>query len=538
VLRRPWLLGVLAVAACLPNPNAPRPERPVVVAPATPGPWWKGAVFYEVFVRSFADSNGDGIGDLKGLTEKLDYINDGDPKTTDDLGVDALWLMPIFKSPSYHGYDATDYEHIEPEYGTEADFDKLIAEAHKRGIKVILDLMLNHTSDQHPWFKESASSPESPKRDWYVWSHTDPEWGQPWNSAQTTWYKKGDDYYYAIFWSGMPDLNFKNPAVRAEMTRIAVNWVKRGVDGFRLDAIRHLIETGPGAGQAGSEENHVFLKEFRNALRAVNPKVMLLGEVWSTTVDIAPYYGETGDDELQLLFDFPLAGALVNATWSGDASGVAYQLQDEASEYPKGAVDAPFLTNHDQTRVATALGRERPRLGLAPAMLLTLPGAPFVYYGEELGLPNGPGSEDEQKRTPMLWDDGPNHGFSTHTPWHATAPGQLVPPVSAQLKDPTSLQARYRALIRARHASGALMQGTLTMLEPDTTQVLAFLRQDGAETVLVAHNLGSGPHVVTLPGPGTEFDPLFLDPKVLVAKTAEGWSLSLPAFSSAVVRLR
>jgi glycosidase len=537
VSRRPSILAVLVLSACLSNPNAPRPARPTVVAAAKPGPWWQGAVFYEVFVRSFFDSNGDGVGDLPGLIAKLDYLNDGDPSTTQDLGVDALWLMPIFESPSYHGYDTTDFEHVERDYGTDADFDRLIAEAHRRGIKVVLDLMLNHTSDQHPWFQESASSPDSPKRDWYVWSHTDPHWGQPWNPNQSSWHQKGDDYYYGLFWSGMPDLNFKNPAVRAELTRIAVSWEKRGVDGFRLDAIRHLVETGPGAGQAGSEENHVFLREFRDALRAVNPQVMLVGEVWSTTEDIAPYYGRTGDDELQMLFDFPLAGALVNAAWSGDASSVKDLLRESAARYPAGAIDAPFLTNHDQSRVATALGQERGRLGMAAAMLLTLPGAPFIYYGEEIGLPNGPGNADEQKRTPMLWDDGPQHGFSTHAPWQATAPSQLVPPVSAQEKDSTSLQARYRSLIRARHASGALRQGTLTLLDPQTSHVLAFLRRDGEETVLVAHNLSAGPHQVTLPGPGEDFDPLFLDPKVEVERTSAGWAFSLPAFSSAVVRV-
>jgi len=225
MIRSPWLAALAVVLGACAHAPAPAPaERPghaVAEAPASTRPWFEGAVFYEVFVRSFKDSDGDGIGDLNGLIEKLDTLNDGNPNTTTDLGVDALWLMPVFESPSYHGYDTLDYETIEKDYGTNADFQRLLAEAHRRGIKVIVDLVLNHTAVQHPWFVESASSPTSPRRDWYVWSKTNPGWGKPWDAKSPSWYLLNGEYYYGLFWSGMPDLNWKNPAVRAEFARVA-----------------------------------------------------------------------------------------------------------------------------------------------------------------------------------------------------------------------------------------------------------------------------------------------------------------------------
>ncbi|HET9554071.1 MAG TPA: alpha-amylase family glycosyl hydrolase, partial [Anaeromyxobacteraceae bacterium] len=307
-------LALAALAACA----STAPTRPAGVA-APPGPtppaagprasdaWWNGAVFYEVFVRSFEDSDGDGVGDLKGLIAKLDYLNDGDPSTTTDLGVDALWLMPVFASPSYHGYDTVDYEAVEPDYGTPEDFRDLIVEAHRRGIKVIVDLVVNHTSDQHPWFREARSSPAAPHRGWYVWRADDPGWTQPWNPGQGTWYRAAGGYYYALFWSGMPDLDWRNPAVRAEVRRLATLWLGRGVDGFRLDAVRYLAEDGPGL-QADRPDTHRYLKEFAATVRAARPDAALVGEAWADTFTISDYYGDTarvpGGDELPLLFDF------------------------------------------------------------------------------------------------------------------------------------------------------------------------------------------------------------------------------------------
>lgn len=540
--KRTLVVAVLSVVAggCAHEVQTVHTAVPVTAAPKpinqAKQPWFEGAVFYEVFVRSFKDSDGDGIGDLKGLIEKLDTLNDGDPKTTTDLGVDALWLMPVFESPSYHGYDTTDYDTIEKDYGTNADFQKLLTEAHRRGIKVIVDLVLNHTAVKHPWFIESAKSPQSPKRDWYVWSKTNPGWGQPWNPKSPSWHLENGDYYYGLFWSGMPDLNWKNPEVRAEMTRVAAAWTRAGVDGFRLDAVRHLVETGPGEGQAGSPENHVVLRDLAKALHAVNPNAAMVGEVWSTTPDIATYFGQ--GDELEMLFDFPLAGALVKTAWSGDSTPVTEALGDLARLYPAGAVDAPFLTNHDQARVATALAKDPLRLKLAAAMLLTLPGAPFIYYGEELGLLNGPGGEDEWKRTPMLWsEDGPGYGFTTGTPWQRTNPTQVVPSYAVQVKDPNSLWARYRALIAARHASPALAHGTLEVLTT-SSKVLAFTRRTAAEQVVVVHNVSGSAQTVALAGvQARALVAVFSDASVTASKTGTEWSVQLPAQSSAVFRL-
>src|SRR5438876_111505 len=267
--------------------------------------WARGAVFYEVFVRSFADSNGDGIGDFNGLISKLDYLNDGDPATTTDLGVDGIWLMPVFESPSYHGYDTTDYEKIEHDYGTNADFQRFLDEAHKRGIRVIVDFVMNHTSSEHPWFIDSAASPTSLRRDWYVWQLQDPGWKQPWG-GDPSWHFRNDAYYYGVFWSGMPDLNYRTPAVKAEMFRLGRYWLSQGVDGYRLDATRYLIEDGPGAGQADTPETHQLLKDFSADVRSVRPDAVLVAENTVDTQTLATYFADG-----PMNFNFPLASAIV-----------------------------------------------------------------------------------------------------------------------------------------------------------------------------------------------------------------------------------
>ncbi|HMA17269.1 MAG TPA: alpha-amylase family glycosyl hydrolase, partial [Thermoanaerobaculia bacterium] len=441
------------VAAAAP-PTAAPPPVPTHAATQWDLDWAEGAIVYEIFVRSFQDGNGDGIGDFRGLVSRLDYLNDGNPATRNDLGVDAIWLMPVFASPSYHGYDVADYEHVNPDYGSEADFDRLIAEAHRRGIRVILDLVLNHTSAKHPWFRSASTDTASRYRDWFVWSRTDPGWGQPWNPSGSSWHPAAGGYYYGLFWGGMPDLNFRNTAVRTEMERVATFWLDRGVDGFRLDATRHLIEDGPDAGQSDTPETHAFLREFAAAVRRVKPGAVLVGENWTDTASIAAYFGATDSvrrgDELPCNFDFPLAAAIVDGVKSGDARGIAAALADVARSYPAGAIDAPFLTNHDMPRVATQLGNRRDRLGTASAILFTLPGTPFVYYGEEIGMQNGPGDDDRYKRTPMPWTGVKGGGFSAHDPWFAFAPGRDHANVAAEEKNPGSLLRRYVSLIRLR----------------------------------------------------------------------------------------
>jgi alpha-amylase len=563
MLRSRALLCVLSLAwvACDPsspgggphpqhpgNPSSPQ-HPPGELAPAAGDEWYRKAVFYEVFVRSFQDSNGDGKGDLKGLISRLDYLNDGDPNTTQDLGVDALWLMPIFASPSYHGYDVVDYERIEPDYGTVEDFELLCAEAHRRGMRVILDFVINHSGVGHPWFVESASSPSSAKRGWYLWRDQDPGWKQPWSvfSNYPTWHARNGAYYYGVFWGGMPDLNLQNPELRAEVKRLASLWLSRGADGFRLDAARYLIETGGGAGQADTPETHAFWKEFAAHVRQVKPDAVLVGENWSTTPVIATYYGSTqgvpGGDELPLNFNFPLAEQLLAGVNGGNAAPIAAKLAEMAKVYPAGVSDAPFLTNHDMVRVATQLGGHSGKLANAAALLLTLPGAPFLYYGEELGMANGTAQNDEAKRTPMPWNGTASGGFTTGTPWHGFAPGHTAGAnVAAQTGVPGSLLSRYRALIRARQASEALSLGGLKLFTSTSgvSSTLAFVRTQGEERVLVVHNLTdntvpAGP----FPIPGATAEVLFTDRNVsALTGGASGWQANLSPRSTGIWRLK
>ena len=539
---------VLAALTCGSSSTA---ERDVVPVPARPAAsewkndWARGAVFYEVFVRSFRDSDGDGKGDIDGLISRLDLLNDGNPETTTDLGVDALWLMPVFESPSYHGYDTTDYGKINPDYGTNADFLRLLDEAHRRGIRVIVDLVVNHSGAGHPWFVSAASSANSPHRDFYVWNPTDPGWRQPWGGSTGTWHPGGGAYYYGVFWSGMPDLNWRSPALREEVKRIASLWLERGVDGFRLDATRYLVENGSGPLQADTPETHAALKEFAGHVRRVKPAALLVGENWADTKTIATYYGSPsvpGGDELPASFNFPISERILTALSQGNATPIAAKLDEVHKAYPKGALDAPFLTNHDQTRLATQLGKNQGRLRNAAAILLTLPGAPFLYYGEEVGIENGPTGGDESKRTPMPWDASPGGGFTTGTPWFGFAPGRETANVAAQTNDPASLLSRYRYLIRARKASPALVKGDLVVLSPlsGSSPVLAFLRTTPTETVLVAHNLSdafvaAGPYAVN----GSSFERVFVDGSAGDPTGSPGAiRVNLPARGSGIWRVK
>ena len=502
--------------------------------------WARGAVFYEVFVRSFSDSNGDGNGDLNGLIAKLDYLNDGNPATTTDLGIDGIWLMPIFESASYHGYDTVDYETIEKDYGTNADFQRLLEEAHKRGIRVIVDFVMNHTSSDHPWFIDSASSSTSPKRDWYVWSATNPGWNQPWGGTFPTWYLRNGAYYYGVFWSGMPDLNYRNPEMKAEMFRIARSWLSQGVDGYRLDVTRYLVETGPGPGQADTPETHQLLKEFAADVRRTKPDATLVAENTVDTQTLATYYGSTatirGGDEMPMNFNFPLAHSVIDGVNSANANRIRTTLRDMINAYPGGVIDAPFLTNHDDTRVATVLGNDGGKLRNAAAILLTLPGAPFLYYGEEVGLQNGPTSADESKRTPMPWNSA--GGFTTGTPWFAYAAGLTTNNVASQTDDSRSLLSYYRNWIAARKRSAALRTGDITPLETGV-QILAFVRDSGEERVLVVHNISNSTVTAPLAVNASAFDRIYADDGVAdPTSSGSGWSVGLPPHSSGIWRAR
>ncbi len=489
-----WVVPLLATVHAnfgLAEDSSP-PGTPSVRAESSPYAqrWYAGAVVYEVMIRSFADSNGDGIGDIRGLIDHLDYLNTGEPGSTTDLKVDALWLMPCFLSPSYHGYDTTDYFRIDPVYGTLEDFQDLIEAAHARHIRVLLDLVLNHTSDQHPWFVESASGPDSPRRDWYVWSDQRLDWHQPWSMAPT-WHERGGWYYYGLFWAGMPDLNYRNPDVADQMIAIGRHWLEQGADGYRLDAIRYLFEDGKDR-QADCPETHAYLRRFAAEMHRTKPDVLLVGEVWSNTRDVWSYFGNGG--ELDLAFGFDQAAAIKASVATGNPRALYSALAQMVEVYREPLFNAPFLSNHDMVRVATELDEDRARLKLAASVLLSLPGTPFLYQGEEIGLTQGPRPGDEGKRTPMQWDTSPNAGFTrAESPWNPLSGNQKHISVAAQLGDERSLLTHYQGLIRQRRSSTALRVGHLSGVGQGTgktVSVLHFERAAPGEIVLCVFNFG------------------------------------------------
>jgi alpha-amylase len=464
--------------AC-PDPTAPSPA---------PAGWWEDRVFYEVFVRSFADSDEDGIGDLAGLTERLDALNDGDPATTSDLGVTALWLMPVADSPSYHGYDVTDYRTVEPDYGTNDDFRTLVGAARERGIEIIVDLVMNHSSVEHPWF-EDARTPGSDHDAWYVWEDERPVVSGP--GGRPVWHADGGRFYYGYFWEGMPDLNVANPEVTAELDAIARFWVdEMGAAGFRLDAARHLIEDG--STLENTPESFDWLRGFKDRLQEVTPEALVLGEVWDATSMAARY---VRDGSLDLTFDFALASQMLQAVRNGDASSLRIIQDEVTAAYPAGGY-AAFLSNHDQDRVFDVVGRDVAKAKQAATLLLTNPGVPFIYYGEEVGLRGR--KPDERIRTPMPWTgEAPGHGFTTaDEPWQAMADDVDTGNVEVQTDDPDSLLAHYRTLISLRSAHPALgPRGSIVAMDATDRAVYAVLRHDAAsgETILVASNLSDEP---------------------------------------------
>jgi alpha-amylase len=446
------------------------PAPPIALGDPVAGavPWWNERVFYEVFVRSYADSDADGIGDLAGLISRLDHLNDGDPATDDDLGVTGLWLMPVMQSPSYHGYDTTDHYAVEDDYGTNDDYRSLVEEAHRRGMAVIVDLMLNHTSSEHPWFVDSARGPDSPKRDWYLWAEQDPGDVTPW-SGDPAWHERNGAYYYGLFWEGMPDLNFGNQAVTEQMYDVARYWLEdMGADGFRLDAVRHLIESD--GRLEGTPQTHAWLVAWDDHIDSIDPEALTIGEVWDRT-DVAAQY--VRDDEVDVTFEFGLAESLIASVRGANPQAFARSLADVLATYPAGQF-APFLTNHDQDRVMSQLSGDVAGAGLAATALLTLPGVPFLYYGEEIGMTGQ--KPDELIRTPMQWTAGDHAGFSTSTPWEAVNGDYESVNVAAQDDDPASLLNLYRRLVRVRAQTPALQVGGLRSLQGSCQDVYAHLR--------------------------------------------------------------
>ena len=471
-----WALLGVACAHPTDGEEASGPDRPEASDPvdaggsADPGggdptergPWWRDAVFYEIFVRSFADSDGDGVGDLRGLTERLDALNDGDASTTDDLGVTALWLMPIHPSPSYHGYDVVDYDAVNPDYGTMEDLQVFLDAAHERGLRVIIDFVLNHSSSRHPWFLNARTGPEASRRLWYTFRpEPDPAYRRPWDGSLDVWHPSRVGYYYGLFWSGMPDLALDHPPVERAMLASMKGWLARGLDGFRVDAVRYLIED-PRGQVADTPATHALSRRIRAELQADFPQSVLVAEAWTGSEDIAPYYGE--GDEYHLAFDFPTAGAVMTAAKDGLRASLDQALAVREETYLDPGFAAPFLTNHDMRRAQRQLDEAGASRGARPAAatLFALPGPPFVYYGEEIGMRGGPSGADEDKRTPMRWTaEAPGYGFTTAArPWRFAEEPTGVD-VATQRATEGSLWRLYRDLITLRTRHPSLTRGAL-----------------------------------------------------------------------------
>lgn len=446
--------------------------------------WWNDSVFYEIFVRSFYDSNSDGIGDINGIIEKLDYLNDGNPKTTTDLGVSGIWLMPINPAASYHGYDPTDYYGINPDYGILDDFKRLLEESHKRGIRVIMDMVYNHTSNKHPWFIEARDKSQSTRHDWYVWSATNPGYNGPW--GEKVWYPSTAGFYYAIFWIGQPDLNYRDPAVSEEMLNVARYWLKDvGVDGFRLDAVRYLVEDG--TNQQDTLETHAWWANFYKFYKEINPQAMTVGEVYTNNYIVDDYLK---DHEFDQAFNFDLAGQILDNIDNRNAVNLNASINSSFKLLPKGEY-ATFLSNHDQERVMSFFEGDPIKARLAASVLLTIPGTPFIYYGEEIGMTGN--KPDEQIRTPMLWTSDKYAGFSTVYPWEATIRNYEQINVAAETGDPNSLLSLYRELIQLRNEHVALRVGDFYSIRSDDFSLLAYLRASKEENIMVLLNLSEKP---------------------------------------------
>lgn len=476
------ILGMLVVG-CIPSTTTPAPQPTLIGAPVSTEPpqadsraWWQDAVFYEIFVRSFYDSDGDGIGDFNGISQKLDYLNDGDPNTHDDLGITAIWLMPIHPSPSYHGYDVINYYGVNHDYGTMDDFKNLLAEAHERGIRVIIDLVVNHTSDQHPFFVDAVRGPDSEYHDWYVWSPVSK--GAGWHQAAGA----ESLYYYGYFCGCMPDLNLTNPAVTDQLNKVANFWLETvGVDGFRVDAAKHLIEDEAAA--VNSPGTHEWLRDFHLYYKSLNPDAYAVGEVAGSDARLVSTY--TGD-QFDQIFNFEMASGVVNSVYGEAVSSVrsaVYFTQNDMPSWNFGT----FLTNHDQDRAMSVLGGNVAKAKNAAFILLTSPGTPYIYYGEEIGMMGR--KPDENIRKPMQWTGDEHGGFSSASPWMEPDPAYLEDNVQEQLDDPDSLLAMYRKLIALRTSNLALAEGSYIPVESSNKAVYAYIRQKDESTFLVIVNL-------------------------------------------------
>lgn len=452
--------------------------------------WWNDAVFYELFVRSFYDSDGDGIGDFQGIIEKLDYLNDGDPESQEDLGITGIWLMPIHESPSYHGYDVVDYRSVNSDYGTMDDFQEFLQEAHDRGIRVIIDFVLNHSSRDHPWFQKSArNDPEY--RNYYRWKDHHPGYSGPWGQDHNVWHRNPlpdrSDYYYGIFWGGMPDINFDHQPVKDSLFAAADFWLREiGVDGFRLDAVLYIHEDGEQLQDV--PKTFEFWHDFNYQVKESNPGAFTVGEAWTGTDRILPYVTE---NRIDYAFEFNLAESILAAVQSGDARHLAYHMQRVYDSYPYQQFGT-FLTNHDQNRVMSVLNQNLDQARTAAAIYLTLPGIPYLYYGEEIGMIGA--KPDPEIRTPMQWSSDHGAGFTSGSPWIRINDDYHAVNVVEQEHDPESILNWYKKLIYLRNNYPSLRTGSYRHAPASHPAVFSFLRKTEEEQILVIIN--TGPHTI------------------------------------------
>ena len=496
--------------------------------------WYKDAIIYEVHVKSFLDSNRDGWGDFVGLTGKLDYLQ--------KLGVTALWLLPFTDSPlKDDGYDIRDYYKVYPSYGTMEEFQTFLSEAHKRGLRVITELVMNHTSNTHPWFVSAASSRSSPFRDYYVWSDTPDRYKgtriifSDTEKSNWTWEPRTRQYYWHRFFHSQPDLNFDNPKVQDELLTVVKFWFSLGVDGLRCDAVPYLFER-EGTNCENLPETHTFIKRLRAEIDREFPDRMLLAEANQWPQDVLPYFGEGDGDEFHMAYHFPLMPRLFIAIAQGDRKPITDILQ-QTPAIPKGCQWAIFLRNHDELtlemvtdqerdylwttyaedprmrlnlgirrRLAPLMGNDRRKIDLMHSLLLTLPGTPILYYGDEIGMGDNVHLGDRNGvRTPMQWSFDRNGGFSTADPSDLYAPpiqnpvyGYQVVNVETQIRYPTSPLNVLRQMIDVRQSTRVFGRGAMTVLHPKNRHVFACLRELEDDVVLVINNLSDRTESVLL----------------------------------------
>lgn len=497
--------------------------------------WWQTGVIYQIYPRSFQDSNGDGVGDLPGITHRLDYLSD-------TLGVDVVWLSPIYPSPMRDfGYDVADYCGIHPLFGSMADFDRLLAETHQRGMKLILDLVPNHTSDEHPWFIESRSSRDNPKRDWYIWRDPAPNGGVPnnWRSyfggPAWTFDEKTGQYYLHQFVTQQPELNYRNPEVVAALHDTMRFWLDKGVDGFRVDVIWLMMkdplfrDEPPNPNwdsvnrldsllhihTANLPEVHDLIQGMRKVLDEYDER-MMVGEIYLPNAELMKYYGAANAKECHLPFNFQL----INTRWN--ATSVRKAVDEYEAALPADAAPNWVLGNHDQHRLATRVGAEQARV--AAMLLLTLRGTPTCYYGDEIGMENVPIPPEmvqdppavnqpeiahiygrDPERTPIQWDDSPYAGFTapdSKSPWLPLAANYPEVNVARQLADPRSMLNFYRRLLAYRKNSSTLKVGAYRSLEINSAEVFAYARISADQRLLIVLNFTGQAQTLSLPEAG------------------------------------